>query len=263
MGLQNKFDLQFNVSVAMNDKVSTLVLGQNSNNRQFQSQFTNEGGDFLLELTDLLTDPHLVEDQFPTNEFIGYGYKINTAPSRKLLHRLFVNGKNISVEKELTSTAIKPVASVDSMRVYLNKGRGEALIKSMEAKLVPIEKASLGIIQQPFRIGELETEWILTNAAPAQEISFTASIISGADLFEVSPECGVFTDRTTITLRCKEASDVYGLDTGYVKIDAGDAGVFTRKFIRPRGSDRRGYLLYSENVSDCVGQLLEVVTYSI
>ena len=262
IGVQDKFDLQFNVSVAMNDKVSTLVLGQNSNNRQFQSQFTNEGGDFLLELTDLLTDPHLIEDQFPTNEFIGYGYKINTAPSRKLLHRLFVNGKNISVEKELTSTAIKPIASVDSIRMYLGKGRGEALIKSMEAKLVPIEKASLGIIQQPFRIGELETEWVLTNAAPAQEISFTASITSGADLFEVSPASGTFTDRMTITLRCKEASDVYGIDTGYIKIDAGDAGVMTRKFIRPRGSDRKGYLLYSENVSDCVGQLLDEVDSS-
>ena len=260
--LQKQFDLQFNVSVSLNDKAQSFVVGQNSSNRQFQSQFVNEGGSFLLELTDLLTDPHLITTEFSTNTFYDYGYKINTDSARKILHRIFIDGENHSVEKELTSSAIKPQTSVDRVRLYLPGGEGQAMIKSLEAKLVPLEKASLGIVQRPFRIDELETEWILTNAAPAQEISFTAEIISGADLFEVSPVSGTFTDNMPITLRCKEASDVYGIDKGVIRIDAGDAGVITRKFIRPRGSAEKGYLLYSEDVSDCVGTNLDDVDSS-
>ncbi|MBR5946794.1 S8 family serine peptidase, partial [bacterium] len=261
-GLQTKFDLQFNVEMSLNDKVSKFVLGQNSSNRQFQSQFVNEGGDFKLELTDLADDPGLIKTEFPTNDFISYGYKINTASGKKVLHRLFINGDNISVEKQLTGSAVKPMASVDSVRMYLPKCTGEAMVKSLEVKLMPLEKASLGVVPRPFRIGETETEWTLTNAAPSEAINFTASIVSGSDLFEVSPESGTFTDSTALTIRCKNGSTTFGKDLGVVKIDAGEAGTITKKFIRPRGNDGRGYLLYSDDFKNSVGEELDVTDSS-
>ena len=261
-GLQTKFDLQFNVEMSLNDKVSKFVLGQNSANRSFQSEFVNEGGDFKLELTDYRENPHLIGKEFATNAFVSYGYKINTTPGKKILRRLFIDGDNVSVEGELTGSAVKPTASVDAVRMYLPKGNGEAMIKSLEVKLMPLEKASLGVVPRPFRIGETETEWTLTNAAPSEAINFTASIISGSELFEVSPESGTFTDSTALTIRCKNGSTIFGKDLGVVKIDAGEAGTITKKFIRPRGNDGRGYLLYSDDFKNSVGEELDVTDSS-
>ncbi len=261
-GLQDKFDLQFNVNFSLNDQASKFVLGQNSSNRQFQSQFVGEGGEYRLELTDYAKAPGLIDTKFASNAFVSYGYKINTAAGKKVLHRLFIDGENISVEGELTGSEIKPSASVDSVRMYLPRGLGEAMIKSLEVKLLPLEKASLGVVPRPFRIGELETEWILTNAAPAEAVNFTASIVSGSDKFEVTPESGTFTDEAVLTIRCKDESTLFGKDLGVVTIDAGEAGTITKRFIRPRGNDHDGYLLYSDDFRNSVDEELDVTDSS-
>ena len=256
-GLQGQFDLQFNVEVALNDRASKFVLGQNSANRSFQSEFVNEGGDFKLELTDYRENPHLIGKEFATNVFVSYGYKINTTPGKKILRRLFIDGDNVSVEGELTGSAVKPTASVDAVRMYLPKGNGEAMIKSLEVKLVPLEKASLGVVCRPFRIGETETEWVLTNAAPSELINYTATIVSGSDKFEVVPDNGSFSDKASLFIRCKDESTAFGKDLGVVKIEAGEAGTITKKFIRPRGNEGRGYLLYSDDFRNSVGEELD------
>ncbi|MBO7447605.1 hypothetical protein J6U78_04665, partial [bacterium] len=261
-GLQDKFDLQFNIDFLLDSQVSKFVLGQDSADRQFQSEFINEGGDFKLQLSDYVENPHLVSTEFATNAFISYGYKVNTATGNKILRRLFVDGDKMSVEGALTGSKVKPSTAVDSVRLYLPKGLGEALIKSLEVKLMPLEKASLGVAPRPFRIGEMETEWILTNAAPSETINFTASITSGSDKFEVVPDNGSFTDRASLFIRCKDESTAFGKDLGIVTIDAGEAGTLTKKFIRPRGNDRDGYLLYSDDFKNSVDEELDVTDSS-
>ncbi len=257
-GLQDKFDLQFNIDFLLDNKVSKFVVGQDSGDRQFQSEFVGEDGAFKLELTDYRENPHLITTEFATNAFISYGYKVNTATGNKILRRLFIDGDKMSVEGALTGSQVKPSSAVDSVRLYLPKGLGEALIKSLEVKLLPLEKASLGVAPRPFRVGEMETEWVLTNAAPSETINFTASITSGSDIFEVVPDNGSFTDMASLFIRCKDESTAFGKDLGVVTIDAGEAGTIIKKFIRPRGNENRGYLLYSDDFKNSVGEELVV-----
>ena len=256
--LHRKYDLVVRGEMAMAPGTSKAVFTQNASQRQFQSEINNIDGAVSIDLTDYLTNPGLVTQTFPEDNFFTYGFRVNTAPVNKVLKTVFAGTNRYIINDQITYEGASRSSAVSDVRIYMPNSGGALKLSNLEVRLASMETPKLGVACVPFSIGDEEVEWVLTNSLPDEVISYTARITKNPDWFEVTPSSGTFSDSAAIYIKALKNSAAPQYVPGEIEIDGGDSGLFNLRFGLPCGSAESGYVLYEGDFDDLSGSDLKV-----